>query len=203
MTLTKCGGLKAASASLVVLFTLAAYAPAQAPRKGASLTRAERDEWYKILRWPAMYEDAWRKEPESLAGGGLSFYGLGRGKYLVEVHAYVVPYQTGYLYMLYDDKHKPDGPGRLLLLRGFETEDARGRRLPYSEVSAVATKFHSKTKVLEVVSKYRAAGDCGLYARYRFVGPRPVVLETRERECGLGGRGPARLDWSRWPRKKL
>jgi hypothetical protein len=133
----------------------------------------------------------------------LSFYKLGRGKYLVEVDAYVVAYQNGYVYMIYDEKNRPEGPGRLLMLRGFETAGARGRPLPYSKVSAIVSKFHAKTKVLEVFSKYRAAGDCGLFAEYRFIGSRPVVIEARERECDNLEHSPIEPDPYEWPRKKF
>jgi hypothetical protein len=202
MRLTKCDGRKAAGASFVLLLTLAAGASAQTLRKGTDLTRAEREAWYKILRWPAEYENAWRREHENSGYGGLSFYDLGRGKYLVEVDAYPVAYQTGFIYMLYDAAKEPNGPGRLLLLKGFQAEDERGRPLPYSKVSGF-TSFDAKKKVLEVISKYRAAGDCGLYVRYKFVGPRPFVVEARERKCDAGRGHIADLDPSRWPRKKL
>ncbi|HEV7893103.1 MAG TPA: hypothetical protein VGP08_20980 [Pyrinomonadaceae bacterium] len=202
MTPTKCVRLKAACISFVVLLALAVCASAQGLRKGENLTRDERDEWYKVLRWPAKYEDAWRREYEDTTYGGLSFYDLGRGKYLVEVGAYTAAHQSGYVYLLYDEEHKPEGPGRLLRLKGFETKDARGRRLPYSEVSAAFAKFHTKTRVLEIYSKYRASGDCGLYVRYRFVAARPVVIEARGRDCDDEDR-PGLQDYARWPRKKL
>lgn len=203
MALIKCDRPKAAILSFVVLLALAASTSAQVPRKGENLTRAERDAWYKILRWPAEYENNWRKAHENSDYGGLSFYDLGRGKYLVEVEAYPVAYQAGFIYVIYDERNKPNGPGRLLLLKGFESKDKSGHPLPYSEVSAAVTKFHAKTKVLEIYSKYRAAGDCGLYVRYKFINSRPVVIEAREQKGDLGGRRPSQLDPYRWPRKKL
>jgi len=203
MMLTKRDRLKAACVSFAALLVLAMCASAQTPRKGENLTRDERDAWHKILRWPEKYEDDWRREYGDTAYGGLSFYDLGRGMYLVEVDAYSTAHQQVYVYVLYDEKHKPNGPGRMLLLKGFETRDARGRRLTYSEVPAIGTKFDAKTKALEVVSKYRAAGDCGLFVRYKFVGARPVVVEARERECDSGMNSLEHVDWTRWPRKKL
>jgi hypothetical protein len=203
MTLTKRDRLKSAGLSFFVLLTLATSASAQAPRKKENLTRAEREEWYQILRWPAELENDWRKSAEGSTYGGLSFYKLGRGKYLVEVNAYPVAYQSGYIYMIYDEANRPKGPGRLLLLKGFETVDESGRPLSYSKVSAIVSKFHAKTKALEVFSKYRAAGDCGLYVRYKFINRRPVVVEAREQDCDVSGRRTVQLDPHRWPRKKL
>jgi hypothetical protein len=204
MALMKRYRLKASSISLVILLVMtASVAAQQVPRKKKNLTFADREAWHKILRWPDEYEDYSRKMYENSDYGGLSLYDLGRGHYLVEVDAYPVAYQSGFIYVIYDERNRPNGPGRLLLLKGFESKDKSGHPLPYSKVSAAVTKFHAKTKVLEVTSKYRAAGDCGLYVRYKFINSRPVVIEAREQECDLGGRRPAQLDPSRWPRKKL
>jgi hypothetical protein len=197
----KQGFLKTACVTLVALLALASCAAAQTLAK-KNLTRADRDAWYKILRWPTELEDDWRKANENSNYGGLNFYGLGRGKYLVEVKAYAVAYQSGFVYMIYDERTKPNGPERMLLLKGFESSDEGGNPLPYSMVSAAFAKFHAKTRVLEIYSKFRAQGDCGLYVRYRFVGTRPVVVEARGRDCDDDGR-PGLQDYSRWPRKKL
>jgi hypothetical protein len=197
----KRGLLKSACVAFVALLALASCAAAQTPAK-KNLTRADRDAWYKILRWPAELEDEWRRAHENSAYGGLSFYGLGRGKYLVEVDAYAAAHQSGFVYMIYDERKKPNGPGHMLLLKGFESSDEGGSPLPYSTVSAAFAKFHAKTRVLEIYSKFRAQGDCGLYVRYRFVGTRPVVVEARGRGCDDNGR-PGLQDYSRWPRKKL
>jgi hypothetical protein len=198
------GRPKAAGAAfLILLFLTASVAAQQVPRKKKNLTFADREAWHKILRWPVEYEDYSREMYENSDYGGLSFYALGRGRYLVAVEAYSANYQTGFIYVLYDERNKPNGPGRLLLLKGFESKDKSGHPLPYSEVSAAVTKFHAKTKILEIYSKYRAAGDCGLYVRYKFINARPVVVEAHEQKCDLGGRRPVQQDPSRWPRKKL
>jgi hypothetical protein len=190
-------------AFLILLLLTACVAAQQVPRKKKNLTRADREAWHKILRWPVEYEDYSRKMYENSDYGGLSFYDLGRGRYLVEVEAYPVAYQAGFIYVIYDERRRPNGPGRLLLLKGFESKDKSGHPLPYSEVSAAVTKFHAKTKVLEIYSKYRAAGDCGLFVRYKFINARPVVIEARRQDCDVSGRRPVQQDPSRWPRKKL
>lgn len=193
--------LNTALVASVVLPALAPCASAQTPAK-KNTTRAEREAWYKILRWPAELEDEWRKAHENSNNGGLRFYDLGRGKYLVEVDAYAVAHQSGFVYVLYDERNEPGGPGRMLSLKGFEGGDEGGRPPTYSKVPAAFAKFHAKTKVLEIYSEYRAEGDCGLYVRYKFVGTRPVVVEARGRDCDDGGR-PGPRDYARWPRKKL
>jgi hypothetical protein len=196
--------VKTASISCIVLLILtASVAAQQVPRKKKNPTCADREAWHKILRWPDEYEGNWCPQGDATGDGLLEFYNLGRGKYLVEVDAYPVAYQAGFIYVLYDERNKPNGPGQLLLLKGFERKDRSGHPLSYSEVSAAFTKFHAKTKVLEIYSKYRAQGDCGLFVRYRFVGSRPTVIEARERDCDESRRGPIDIDPRRWPRKKL
>jgi hypothetical protein len=155
----KRGFLETACVAFVVLFALAPGGSAQAHAKKKNLTRADREAWYKILRWPAELEDDWREAHENSGYGGLNFYDLGRGRYLVEVDAYPVAHQSGFVYLLYDERNEPNGPGRLLLLKGFEGKDESGHPLAVLEgvgrVHEVPREDEGAGNLLEVSRKRR------------------------------------------------
>jgi Protein of unknown function (DUF1176) len=199
------GRLKTACVSFIVLLILAASAAAQdVPRKKQNLTRDDREAWRKVLRWPDEYEKAWSNTHDSGDAdyGGLAFHRLGRGKYLVEVNTYPGAYQSGYIFMLYDEAKKPTGPARLLKLKVFG-EDERGRPSPsFEEEVAGLPTFNAATRQLEIFSKYRGPGDCGSIIRYKFVNDSPVVVEAREQDCD-DNRKQDEINPRQWPRKKL
>jgi hypothetical protein len=167
----------------IYILLLGSVCDAQTPLKMTNLTKQDRAAWYEALKWPKGCEDAFQKTYNVSPGedyGGLQFHDLKRGEYLVEVACYSGAYQPGSIFMYYN-KQTPSS-ARLLKLPGFESEDDEGKALKYSEVSGLAT-FNKRTKVLEVFSKYRGVGDCGLYVRYRFMRGQPVVIEAREQDC--------------------
>lgn len=197
--------LKTAGVSFVILLILAASAAAQeVTRKKQNLTRTDREAWSKVLRWPDEYENVWRKTHDSSEAsyGGLTFHSLGRGKYLVEINTYPGAYQSGYIFMLYDEAKSLAGPARLLKLKVFG-KDERGRPSPsFEEEIAGFPAFNAATRQLEIISKYRGPGDCGSLIRYRFVNDSPVVAEAREQNCDDAGKQDE-INPRRWPRKKL
>ena len=192
------GGLKISAALCVALLALSSTAPAQPPRRKNNLTRADREAWRKVLRWPDACEEAYREAYRDENYGALEFYSLGRGQYLLEVVCDGGGIQPGAVFLLYDDNRPRRA--RLLKLAGFESRDEAGRPLAYSDVRAL-TRFNPRRRELLLMSKYDAMGTCGLFVRYRFVRGRPRVVEMREQpNCGDPEGSP---DTTRWPRKKL
>jgi hypothetical protein len=197
--------LKTACVAFIVPLLLTSGASAQVPDKKENLTRADREAWYKILRWPEEYEKTWSKTHEysDVSYGGLAFHPLGRGEYLVEVNTYSGAYQPGYIFMLYDETKKADAPARLLKFKRFG-EDSQGRPAPsFEEEIAGTPTFDAKTKQLEILSKYRGPGDCGSLIRYKFVDGNSLVVSAREQACDDSHARPAQIDPRRWPLKKL
>jgi hypothetical protein len=164
------------------------------------LTTKDRAAWYEILKWPKKCEEAFHQtSPLEKSNAGVEFYSLGRGEYLVEVVCYSGAYQPGSIIMYYNER-KPLS-ARALKLKGFETEDEQGKSLGYSEISGL-TEFNRKRKELEILSKYRGTGDCGMFVRYRITRGDAIVIEAREQECD-DNRNSRDIDPRRWPRKKL
>jgi hypothetical protein len=183
------GKIKAAGAWLVLSLLFAPCAAGQAPpRVKKNVTRAERAEWRRVLRWPETCEEAYR---EAYAGGetygGVEFHRLSRGRYLVEVVCDGGGIQPSTIFMLYDGRR-----ARTLKLKGFDESEEGIRAL---------TKFVPPTRELLLMSKADAMGTCGLFVRYSFRGARPRVVEAR-REDDCGGT-LATPDTSRWPRVRL
>jgi hypothetical protein len=173
---------------------------AQAPGKKTNLTTNDRVAWYEILKWPKKCEEAFRQtSPLEQGFAGVEFYSLGRGEYIVEVVCYSGAYQPGSIFMYYDERRPLSA--RALKLKGFETEDEPGKVLEYSEINGL-TKFNRKRKELEILSKYRGAGDCGKFVRYKIERGEAEVIEAREQECDDNRIGRD-IDPRRWPRKRL
>ena len=174
---------------------------AQVPRKKAYLTKLDREAWRKILKIPADCEESFQSSyrSDSTNFGALEFNRLSNSKFLVSITCYGGAYQPGFIYAYYDEG-KPSST-RLLKLKGFETEDDDGKSLPYSLINGFDT-LNERTRELEVFSKYRGPGDCGLFVRYKFVGSRPVVEEARKQDCDDKRMRPT-TDYRRWPRKRL
>ncbi|HVS21689.1 MAG TPA: hypothetical protein VHD88_07560 [Pyrinomonadaceae bacterium] len=185
-------------AFLAVLLTCS-MSIAQIPRKKINPTRADREAWRQVLKIPDDCEKSFQSGYGDTANfGGLEFHRLGPSQYLVGITCYGGAYQPGSIYAFYDE-YNPSRT-RLLKLKGFETK-RHGNPLRYSLIDGFDS-FNRKTKQLEVFSKYRGPGDCGLFVRYRFLRDRPVVVEAREQNCSeIGFR--RHIDYRRWPRKKL
>jgi hypothetical protein len=201
----KRGVFRTACVAFVVLLTLASSTAAQVPHKKKDLTRADREAWYKILRWPDEYEKTWgtTHSQTNEAYGGLNFYELGRGVYIVEVNTYTGAYQSGYIFLLYDETKKGGAPAPLLKFKRFG-EDEQGRPEPsFEEEIAGTPTFDTLTKQLEIYSKYRGPGDCGSLINYKFVNGNPLVVSAREQTCDDSKPPPDEIDPRRWPRKKL
>jgi hypothetical protein len=195
--LRPCPGVLAA---LVLALGCAGTCAAQAvPRVKKNVTRAERAAWREVLAWPDACEAAYGAAyPEGEEYGGVEFHRLRRGLYLVEVVCDGGGIQPSAVFLLFDQQsRRRPAP---LKLRGFDSTDAAGRPLPYSEVRAL-TKFVPSTRELLLMSKADAMGTCGLYVRYSFAAGRPRVVEAREQtDCG----GPrATPDVTHWPRIRL
>ncbi len=96
---------------------------AQVPAKKSELTVADREAWQKILQWPVTLEEQWRRSRTSndRDRSGLVFYGLGHGKYLVQIEVQESSYQPRYLFMYFSESSK--APARLLKLKTYEGDD--------------------------------------------------------------------------------
>jgi hypothetical protein len=180
---------------------LSPMSDAQVPRKKTDLPKQDRESWREILKIPSecekSFQATYRSDPTNY--GGLEFYPLGRNQYLVAITCCGGAYQPGFIYAYYSESNP--SATRLLKLKGFESEDDNDKPLPYSLIDGFDT-FNRRTKVLEILSKYRGPGDCGLFVRYKFVGSHPVLLEAREQECDEN-RIRRSIDYRRWRRKKL
>lgn len=175
---------------------------AQTPHKTTALKRDDREPWLKLLKWPDGCEENFQRTyPDGISQdySGLEFYHLGQGQYVIQITCYSGAYQPGSIFMFYNQAFPSST--RLLKFKGFDSDDDNGKSLPYSEIDGLST-FHKKTQVLEIFSKSRGLGDCGLFAKYKFVKGMPLLIEAREQDCD---KEPSRrrLDPSRWPIKKL
>jgi hypothetical protein len=186
-----------------LLASCALLSVAQVPRKKSGLTKADREAWREVLKWPDEYEERWRRtgEGSSRDDSGLTFYRLGRDKYLVEINIYPGWYQPGYIFMLYDESGPATKPSRLLRFKHYE-RDEDGRVSTYYDAEMLGFfTFDDRRKTLEVFSKSRGPGDCGSVVRYKFVGRRSVPVEARAQPCYNDPRRQT-SDTSRWRRVK-
>jgi hypothetical protein len=186
----------------VVLFFLDTTVHGQNPSKTHSVIKGDRAHWFRLLKWPKDCEAAFQRTNGAQSPndyGGLEFYRLAREAYMVRVLCYRGAYQPGSI-LLYFDRGNASAT-RLLKLQGFKSKDDHGEDLPYSKIDGLVT-FDKTRKILEVFSKYRGLGDCGLFVRYRFYKGQPFVTEARERECDDSPIHRS-TDPHRWPKKPL
>ena len=161
--------------------------------------REHRAAWRKIINWPTECEDAFQKTyPDTDDFGGLEFYRAGKFQYLVQITCYPGAYQPGSVMAWYYAKSQK---ARLLKFKGRESQDEKGKELPYSEINGFVT-WGSQSQVLEIFSKSRGVGGCGFFGRYGFKSGQPILLTAREQDCE-GTASQKSLNPRRWPRKKL
>ncbi len=158
-----------------------AASPAQSglpPKTG--LTMEDRERWYKIIKWPAECEESFQKVSGSDSEPGVDFYKLADTKYLVQVQCYLGAYQSGYVFMLYDEKAST---ARLLKFKCYDRQ--RNGSVTVTEETRIAgfPEFDEKTKTLKMFTKARGIGDCGSLVTYKFDSGSPVVVEARAQGC--------------------
>jgi hypothetical protein len=163
----------------------ASICAAQVPQKKTDLTVADREAWHKVLRWPAQFEEQWRRSrtANDRDQSGLAFYRLGHGNYLVQIEVQESSYQPRYLFMHYAESGKT--PARLLKFKIYEKDD--------DEAGTISTKvsdevegvpfFDEKKKQLVFHTKGRGTEDCGSLVRYAITPTRAVPIEARLHAC--------------------
>jgi len=171
--------------TLFVLVHCALVCMGQAPGKKTELTVADREAWQKVLRWPVELEDQWRRsrttnEPEQ---SGLVFYGLGQGKYLVQIEVHESSYQPRYLFMYFSESSK--APARVLKLKTYEGDDDDVNKISTKLVEEVegVPSFDVAKKQLVFHTKGRGTGDCGSLVRYNITPTRAIPAEARVHAC--------------------
>jgi hypothetical protein len=169
--------------SFVVL--CASLCVAQVPKKKTNLTVSDREEWQKVLRWPAEFEQQWQRsrtvnDPHQ---SGLAFHNLGQGNYLVVIEVQESWYQPHYLFMHYSESGKT--PPRLLKLKTYEGDDDDVNKVSIrllTEVEGVPT-FDAAKNQLVLHTKGRGTGDCGSLVKYKITPTRAVTTEARVHAC--------------------
>lgn len=158
---------------------------AQESLRKTNITRDDRESWRKVLQWPDEFENRWKSSPENAnsESGGLRFYQLGRGKYIVAINTWNSIYQPFYVYMYYDELTKSAKPARLLEVRRYE-RNSKGKvsSRMMTEVEGFPA-FDVKRKELDIFSKARATGDCGSHVTYRLVRGLLMPAEARVQAC--------------------
>ncbi len=167
------------------------------PDKKENLTRADREAWREILQWPQFYEEAYVQTNawvEADDPGGITFWGLGPSRYLVEVQTLLAAYQAVYIYLVYDEEF-----GDVIML-GFSTvDDADGAyRLGATVEMAGLSSFDEAAGVLAIFSLARGLGDCGTLARYRIDLFSTELLSARSQDCSDNSEN-AVFDPNEWP----
>lgn len=159
------------------------------PKSG--LSYQDRKAWEKILHWPAACEEAF--DYPDKRWGGMQFYELSSGRFLVEVTCSRGAYQ-GFQHYLFLDESGPKPVSRLLSFRTFETEE--GERLVESETAELwgTPRFDNARRELTVLNRFRGQGDCGTLATYSFPKGVPLLVALRAKPVcdGKGGEDPER-----------
>ena len=158
---------------------------AQVPAKKSELTITDREAWQKLLQWPMALEEQWQRSrtTNDRDRGGLVFYGLGRGNYLVQIEVQESSYQPHYLFMYYSESSK--APARMLKLKTYEGDDDDVNKISTKlaeEVEGVPS-FDETRKQLVFHTKGRGTGDCGSLVRYNITPTRAIPTEARVHAC--------------------
>ncbi len=166
-------------------FLCASICAAQVPEKKTKLTVADREAWQRVLQWPATLEEQWRhsRTTNDRDQGGLVFYGLGRGNYLVQIEVHESSYQPRYLFMYFSEPSK--APARMLKLKTYEGDDDDVNKIStklVEEAEGVAS-FDEARKQLVFHTKGRGTGDCGSLVRYTITPTRAIPAEARVHAC--------------------
>lgn len=187
-----------------LLLALTAICVAQQPLKKTELTIADREAWRKVLQWPAELEEQWQKSrtDKKSEASGLTFYGLGRGNYLVAIEVQESAYQPHYVFMYYSESVRgKNAPGRLLKLKTYERDDDKAGTVSMKMATKVEgiVSFDDAQKQLVLYTKGRGIEDCGALVRYRILPNRTIPAEARAHGCyddySLGVTDPLR--WKR------
>ena len=177
---------------------------AQVPAKKTELNVADREAWHKVLRWPAEFEEQWRRSRNTndQDHSGLAFHSLGQGNYLVVIEVQESSYQPRYLFMHYSESGKT--PPRMLKLKTYEGDDDDVNKVStrlVAEVEGIPT-FDAAKKQLVFHTKGRGTGDCGSLVKYTITPARAIPVEARVHACfddySLGITDPQR--WRRLKR---
>jgi len=164
-----------------IVMLYGAVCVAQAPQKKTELTVADREAWQKVLRWPVELEEQWRRSrtTNDREQGGLVFYSLGRGTYLVQIEVHESYYQPHYVFMHYAES----GQARLLKLKTYERDKAGSVSTKIStEVAGIPT-FDAEKKQLVFYTKGRGTADCGSIVRFKITSTRAIPTEARAHPC--------------------
>lgn len=158
---------------------------AQVPAKKTDLTVADREAWQKVLQWPVALEEQWQRSRTSndRDQSGLVFYGLGQGKYLVQIEVHESSYQPRYLFMYFSELSK--APARMLKLKTYEGDDDDVNKISTKLVEEVegVPSFDEAKKQLVFHTKGRGTGDCGSLVRYNITPTRAIPAEARVHAC--------------------
>ena len=192
--------------SVIVLLLAASMTVAQAPpEKKTELTVADREAWQKILGWPDDMEQQWRRSrtTSDRDQGGLAFYSLGLGKYLVAIEVQESTYQPRYLFMHYTESTKSGPQARLLKFKTYERDDDDEGTVSSKVSTEVEGKisFDDAKKQLVFLTLGRGIADCGSLVRYNITPTRAIPVFARAYGCyddyTLGITDP-----KKWPRIK-
>jgi hypothetical protein len=181
---------------------LAALAPAAAaaPRAAnAGLRAPDRADWRALLGWSAACEGPYRVTfPDGGPNAGLAFWPFGAGRLLVQVQCASGAYQgISTLYLV--DRSRTPARARGLALTVYEAPGAALRRSRARLVNG-AIEPDPSTGRLQLFTRFRGLGDCGVLATYALRGGRFVPQEVRAK-LACDGRPP--YDPARWPRRPL
>jgi hypothetical protein len=174
--------------SAVLLLALTAVCAAQRSLKKTDLTITDREAWWTVLQWPPELEQQWRnsRTDKKSEAGGLHFYSLGQGNYLVAIEVHESAYQPRYVFMYYSESRpRATVPGRLLKLKTYERDDDDAGTVSsrvLTEVEGIAS-WDSATKQLVLYTKGRGTLDCGSLVRYRILPNRTIPTEARAHGC--------------------
>ncbi len=171
--------------SCAFIIACASICVAQVPAKKTELTVADREAWHKVLRWPAVFEEQWRRSRtiNDREQSGLAFHSLGSGNYLVVIEVHESSYQPRYLFMHYSESAKM--PAHLLKLKTYEGDDDDVNKVStklLAEVEGIPT-FDAAKKQLIFYTKGRGIGDCGSLVRYNITPSHTIPIEARVHPC--------------------
>jgi uncharacterized protein DUF1176 len=188
------------AAIAVALAAAATLAPAAAaaPRvANAGLRASDRAAWRAALGWSSACEAPYRTTfPDGGPNAGLAFWPLGGRRLLVQVHCASGAYQgISTLYLV--DRSRTPARARGLTLTVYEAPGDALRRVRARLVNGTID-VEPATGRLQLFTKFRGLGDCGVLASYALRGGRVVPVEVRAK-LACDGRPP--YDPARWPRR--
>jgi hypothetical protein len=135
------------------------------------LTFADRQAWQAIMTWPDDCERDFVATHAPALGdwGGLQFHALAPGRHLVQVSCAVFAYQGAQAFLIWDETATPP-VARPLDFAGtaaspYNTLPEDGDAGPSPVVLGLAD-FDAATAEIQVLTRFRGAGDCGAMATY-------------------------------------